>query len=71
MVNNEKFSVLVGPDHLFEALVAVGGDGVVSGNAMCVPEHYAALWAAMENLDPEQEKALLARMKELNYRTVV
>ena len=121
MVNNEKFSVLVGPDHLFEALVAVGGDGVVSGNAMCVPEHYAALWEAMEkkdfdlatklqrrtnvlnaamcainniaaykvilkeegvisttkmrrpmeNLTDEQENALLARMKELNYRKVI
>lgn len=120
MVNDEKFSVLVGPDHLFEALVAVGGDGVVSGNAMCVPEHYAALWAAMEkkdfdlatklqrrtnvlnatmceinniaaykvilkeegviattkmrrpmeNLTDAQEKALLARMKELDYRSV-
>ena len=40
MVNDEKFSVLVGPDHLFEALCAVGGDGVVSGNAMIVREHY-------------------------------
>ncbi len=112
-VNDGKFSVLVGPDHLFEAVVAVGGEGVVSGNAMCIPEHYAAVWDAMQKGDfklatklqrrtnilnatmcainnsaayevilkyeecPEwdsltstQEKALLARMKELNYRTV-
>lgn len=51
MVNNQKFSVLVGPDHLFEALCAVGGDGVVSGNAMIVREHYAAIWDAIQKKD--------------------
>lgn len=116
----DPFSVLVGPDHLFEAVCAVGGEGVVSGNAMCIPEHYAAVWKAIqakdfdeatrlqrrtnilngvmcainniaaykvilkdegviattkmrrpfENLKPEEEKALLAKMKELEYRTV-
>lgn len=119
-VNNGDFSVLVGPDHLFQAVVAVGGDGVVSGNAMCIPEHYAAIWDAlqkkdmelatklqrrtnilnatmceinniaaykvilkeegiiattkmrrpMENLTEEQEKVLLAKVKELDYRNV-
>ena len=121
MVKNQTFSVLVGPDHLFEALCAVGGDGVVSGNAMIVREHYAAIWDAiqkkdfdlatkyqrrtnilnatmcainniaaykvilkdegviatsnmrrpMENLTPEQEKALLDRMRELDYKNVI
>ena len=121
MVNDEKFSVLVGPDHLFEALCAVGGDGVVSGNAMIVREHYAAIWDAvqkkdydlatklqrrtnvlnatmcainniaaykvilkeegiiktsnmrrpMENLTPEQEKALLDEMNRLDYKHVL
>lgn len=121
MVKNQTFSVLVGPDHLFEALCAVGGDGVVSGNAMIVREHYAAIWDAiqkkdfdlatkyqrrtnilnatmcainniaaykvilkeegvistsnmrrpMENLTPEQEKALLDRMRELDYKHVI
>ena len=121
LVKNETFSVLVGPDHLFEALCAVGGDGVVSSNAMIVREHYAAVWDAiqkkdfdlatkyqrrtnvlnatmcainniaaykvilkdegviatsnmrrpMENLTPEQEQALLARMKELDYKKVL
>ena len=28
LVNQEKFSVLVGPDHLFHVVVAAGGDGV-------------------------------------------
>lgn len=121
MVNDEKFSVLVGPDHLFEALCAVGGDGVVSGNAMIIREHYAAVWDAiqkkdfdlatkyqrrtnvlnatmcainniaaykvilkeegiiktsnmrrpMENLTPDQEKALLDEMKRLDYKHVL
>lgn len=119
-VRDGAFSVLVGPDHLFEAVVAVGGDGTVSGNAMCIPEHYAALWDAlqkrdfalatklqrrtnilnavmcennniaaykvilkaegvisttrvrrpMENLTKEQERQLLQRMRELDYRVV-
>ncbi len=50
-VRDGAFSVLVGPDHLFEAVVAVGGDGTVSGNAMCIPEHYAALWDALQKKD--------------------
>ena len=121
LVKNQTFSVLVGPDHLFEALCAVGGEGVVSGNAMIIREHYAKLWNAiqkkdydlatkyqrrtnvlnalmceinniaaykvilkeegviktsnmrrpMENLTPEQEKALLEKMKELDYKQVL
>lgn len=121
LVRNQQFSVLVGPDHLFEAVCAVGGEGTVSGNAMCIPEHYAALWKAiqdkdfdkatklqrrtnvlngimcainniaaykvilkaegviattnmrrpMENLTPEQERELLDKMKELNYRHII
>lgn len=120
-VNGGEFDVLVGPDHLFEAVCAVGGKGVVSGNAMCVREHYAALWEAiqkkdydlatkiqrrtnilnatmcainniaaykvilknegvlsttkmrrpMENLTPEQEKDLLQKLAELDYKKVL
>lgn len=47
----ESFSVLVGPDHLFEAVCAVGGDGTVSGNAMIIPEHYQAVWKAIQAKD--------------------
>lgn len=118
--SGEPFSVLVGPDHLFEAVCAIGGDGTVSGNAMCIPEHYSALWKAIqskdydlatklqrrtnvlnsllcsinniaaykvvlktegvisttkmrrpyENLKPEEEKALLDKLNELEYRKV-
>lgn len=51
LIRNGTFSVLVGPDHLFEALCAVGGDGTVSGNAMCIPEHYAKIWEAVQAKD--------------------
>ncbi|MBQ1493311.1 MAG: dihydrodipicolinate synthase family protein, partial [Blautia sp.] len=120
-VKGGDFDVLVGPDHLFEAVCAVGGKGVVSGNAMIICEHYKALWEAIqkkdfdlatrlqrrtnvlnalmceinniaaykvilkaegviattkvrrpyENLTPEQEKALLARLEELDYKHVI
>lgn len=65
-VNNGDFSVLVGPDHLFEALVAVGGDGVVSGNAMCIPEHYEAVWNATQAGDFKLATKLQRRTNILN-----
>lgn len=51
LIRDESFSVLVGPDHLFEALCAVGGEGTVSGNSMCIPEHYVAIWNAIQAKD--------------------
>ncbi len=66
MVNDQKFSVLVGPDHLFEALCAVGGDGVVSGNAMIVREHYAAVWDAVQKKDFEAATKYQRRTNILN-----
>ncbi len=65
-VRKERFHVLVGPDHLFQAVVAVGGDGVVSGNAMCIPEHYAALWDALCRKDMELATRLQRRTNVLN-----
>lgn len=65
-VREERFHVLVGPDHLFQAVVAVGGDGVVSGNAMCIPEHYAALWEALCRKDMELATRLQRRTNVLN-----
>lgn len=66
MVNDQKFSVLVGPDHLFEALCAVGGDGVVSGNAMIIREHYAAVWEAVQKKDFETATRYQRRTNLLN-----
>lgn len=54
------FSVLVGPDHLFTAVCAMGGDGVVSGNAGCIPEHYAKVWQAIQ----DQDFALAAKYQQ-------
>lgn len=65
-VNDGKFSVLVGPDHLFEAVVAVGGDGVVSGNAMCIPEHYSELWKALQEGNYKLATKLQRRTNILN-----
>lgn len=65
-VQDGAFRVLVGPDHLFQAVVAVGGDGVVSGNAMCIPEHYAALWDALCRKDMELATRLQRRTNVLN-----
>ena len=66
LVRNETFSVLVGPDHLFEALCAVGGEGVVSGNAMCIPEHYAKVWEAIQAKDYDLATKYQRRTNVLN-----
>ncbi|MCD7819501.1 MAG: dihydrodipicolinate synthase family protein [Lachnospiraceae bacterium] len=65
-VKDGDFDVLVGPDHLFEAVCAVGGKGVVSGNAMCVREHYAALWDAIQKKDYDLATKLQRRTNVLN-----
>lgn len=65
-VKDGAFDVLVGPDHLFEAVCAVGGKGVVSGNAMCVREHYAALWKAIQAKDYDLATKIQRRTNILN-----
>lgn len=66
LINNGTFSVLVGPDELFEAVVAVGGDGTVSGNSMIIPEHYLAVWDALQKKDFEAATKLQRRTTMLN-----
>ncbi len=65
-VNDGNFDVLVGPDHLFEVVVAAGGKGVVSGNAMIVREHYAAIWDALQKKDYDLATKLQRRTNILN-----
>ena len=65
-VKNGDFDVLVGPDHLFEAVCAVGGTGVVSGNAMIVREHYKALWDAIQAKDYDLATKIQRRTNVLN-----
>ena len=65
-VKDGTFAVLVGPDHLFEAVCAVGGRGVVSGNAMIIREHYAAVWDAIQKKDYDLATKLQRRTNILN-----
>ncbi len=50
-VRNQTFSVLAGADHMYAAVCAAGGDGVVSGCAQVIPEQFAALWGAIQKKD--------------------
>ena len=65
-VRNGEFDVLVGPDHLYEAVVAVGGKGVISGNAMIVSEHYVAVREAMARNDWASATRLQRKTNVLN-----
>lgn len=65
-VRDGDFDVLVGPDHLYEAVVAVGGKGVVSGNAMIIPEHYEAITKAMKDNDWIKATQVQRRTNMLN-----
>ena len=65
-VRNGSFDVLVGPDHLYEAVMAVGGQGVISGNAMVIPNHYCAIRDAIRQNDWSKATALQRRTNTLN-----
>lgn len=65
-IRGGDFSVLVGPDHLFHAVCAIGGDGTVSGNAMILREHYAALWKAIQSGDNALSARIQRRTNVLN-----
>lgn len=66
LIKNETFSVLVGPDDLFQAVCSAGGDGTVSGNSQVIPEHYAALWAAIKSGDNGKARKLQRKTNVLN-----
>ena len=65
-VRNGDFSVLVGPDHLYQAAAAVGGKGTVSGNAMIIPEYYGALRDALGQGDQILATVLQRKINVLN-----
>ncbi len=65
-INQGKFSVLVGPDHLFHAVCAIGGDGTVSGNAMILREHYESLWRAIQSDNNKVSAKIQRRTNVLN-----
>ena len=66
LVNGGNFSVLTGPDHLFTAVCAIGGDGVVSGNANVIGAHYAAIWEEIRKKNFEQAMVYQRRTNVLN-----
>lgn len=66
LINDGQFSVLVGPDHLFQAVVCVGGKGTVSGNSMAIPEHYRALQKALKDGDNDLATKIQRRTNVLN-----
>ena len=66
LVRDQSFSVLAGPDHMFAPFCSAGGDGVVSGNAMCIPEHYDQLWSAIQAGDNALATKLQRRTNVLN-----
>ena len=53
LVDKQRFSVLVGPDYLYAPFCAAGGDGIVSGCAQVIPEHFAGIWEAVQKKDYE------------------
>ena len=65
-IRNETFSVLCGPDDLFEVTVCAGGDGTVSGNSQCIPEYYAALSKALMARDYALATKIQRRTNVLN-----
>lgn len=65
-IQDGTFEVLVGPDHLLTASAAIGVRGTVSGNAMCIPEHYRKLWKALEAKDYDKALQIQRKTNVLN-----
>lgn len=65
-IRSGSFSVLCGPDELFCATVLTGGAGTVSGNAQVIPEHYVAIWNALERGDIPTAVYLQRKTNQLN-----
>ena len=65
-IRGGDFDVLVGPDHLYEAVMAVGGRGVVSGNAMIIPTYYNAVKEAMKAGDWKTATLMQRKTNVLN-----
>ena len=63
-IKDGQFSVLAGPDQLLTAVMAMGGDGVVSGSSQVIPEYYEAVWEALKQGD----YPLAARRQQLTNR---
>lgn len=65
-IRKGDFSVLTGPDDLFYALLASGGDGTISGNSNVIPQEYAAVYSAFQQGDYREAARRQARVNQLN-----
>ena len=63
-LKDNTFSVLAGPDNLFFLTLCAGGDGIISGNANVIPEHFVAIYDAFHKGD-------ICSARELQRRTTV
>lgn len=64
-VRGGDFSVLAGPDDLFWALLASGGDGTISGNSNVIPEYYVAIYDAYKAGKYELASKLQAKVNKM------
>ncbi len=67
-INGRDFGVLTDLDYLFSAFSVAGCDGVISGNAMIIREHYAVIWNAVQRRDYELASKCQRRANILNDR---
>lgn len=65
-VRDGSLDLLAGADHLYAAVTVAGGKGVVSGNAMILPEHYIAIRDAMAEGDWQTAFRVQRRTNVLN-----
>lgn len=64
-VNNGNFSVLTGPEELFFALLASGGDGVISGSSNVIPEYFVAIYDAFKAGDYKKAAQMQAKTNRI------
>jgi 4-hydroxy-tetrahydrodipicolinate synthase len=67
-INNKNFSVLLGEERLFADLLAMGGDGVISGTGSVYPEPLVALYQAFQEgnfAEVRKQEALVAEVFDL------
>lgn len=64
-VRGGDFSVLTGPDDLFFATLACGGDGVISGNANVIPEYFVAIYDAFQAGDLARARKLQEQVNRI------
>ncbi|MCD2493668.1 dihydrodipicolinate synthase family protein [Lacrimispora sp. NSJ-141] len=65
-IRGGDFSVFSGCDNMFAMTALAGADGIVSGNAQAIPEHYVAIWNAVKEGDAKKAMSLQSRTNMLN-----